>query len=378
MKTPAALPTAVIISQTDWGLVWVFAHDLANHLAEKGHPVVFFNPFPKRFPRFAEWRRLLGRLLDWPQLTRCAGHPRPAGLRVRTPLTLPDRNRLFTWINRRLLLPRLKRMIPGSGVASQGPWVFVFLPFATPVAFAAMLAPSRLVYAQREGYGDDPCLKHLRNLESDLLKRADLVIASGGVLANKSRDQERQVLDIPGLVDFSIFYRPPTPAAAGVPLCCYFGHVNERVDLPLLLRVAERFRLRVIGPVQGGWPTGAPGEIMGMVPTERVAELLADCDVVVIPYLLNSFTRNIFPYKIFQAFAQGKPVVATRLPALEPFSSLLYVAGSAEEFLQQIARAAGEGIEVKRRRQETARRQDRSLVLESLRLRLMDEAAGAT
>ena len=241
-----------------------------------------------------------------------------------------------------------------------------------------MLAPSRLVYARREGYGDDPGLRHLRNLESDLLQRADLVIASGGVLANKSRDRSARYWIFPGLVDFAVFFRPPTPPAAGVPLCCFFGHVNERVDLPLLLRVAKRFRLRVIGPVQGGWPTGAPGEIIGMVPTARVAELLADCDVVVIPYLLNSFTRNIFPYKIFQAFAQGKPVVATRLPALEPFSSLLYLAGSAEEFLQQIARAAGEGIEVKRRRQEAARQQDRRLVLESLRLRLMDETAGAT
>ena len=378
MTTPAALPTAVVISQSDWGMVWVFAHDLASHLAEKGHPVVFFNPFPKRFPRFAEWRRLLGRLLDWPQMTRCAGHPRPAGLRVRTPMTLPDRNRLFTWINRRLLLPRLKRMVPAGNGASRGPWVFVFLPFATPVAFAAMLAPSRLVYARRDGYDDDLGLRHLDNREAELLQKAELVISAGQALAARSRALGGQVLDIPGLVDFAAFFRPVTGKKAGAPLCCYFGHVNERVDLPLLLRVAERFRLRVIGPVQGGWPAGAPGEIMGVVPTERVAELLADCDVVVIPYLLNAFTLNIFPYKIYQAFAQGKPVVATRLPALEPLSSLLYMAGSAEEFLEQIARAAREGVEVKLSRQETARRQDRSLVLESLRLSLMEETEGPT
>jgi hypothetical protein len=97
---------------------------------------------------------------------------------------------------------------------------------------------------------------------------------------------------------------------------------------------------------------------------------------VVIPYLLNGFTRSIFPYKIFQAFAQGKPVVATRLPALEPLAHLLYLASSPGEFMDQIARAAAEGPEVKFRRQEMARQYDRYTVLESLRLRLLKGNGG--
>jgi hypothetical protein len=97
---------------------------------------------------------------------------------------------------------------------------------------------------------------------------------------------------------------------------------------------------------------------------------------VVIPYRLTGFSHSIFPYKIYQAFAQGLPVVATRLPALEPLEALLYFAETPEEFLEQIARAACEGLEIKLRRQEVARRHDRSLVLESLRQRLMDGEMG--
>jgi|GEM_PF-2427390 len=367
----ADLPAVVLISQSEWGLAWVFAHDLARHFAENGHPVVFLNPFPKRFPRPGEWRRLLGRLLDRPRLTHFVNHPRPAGLRILTPITLPDRNGFFTWINRRFLLPGLKKKILASCDGRDRRFVFVFLPFATPVALAGMLVPSRLVYARRDGYDDDPGLRNLDSREGELLQRADMVITAGQILAAKSRGPGHQVLDIPGLVDFSAFFRPVTGNQAGAPLCCYFGHVNERVDLPLLLKIGERYRLRIIGRISVNWPAGTNVEITGMVPHDRVPELLAAVDIVVIPYRLTGFSRSIFPYKIFQAFAQGKPVVATRLPALEPLAHLLYLASSAGEFLEQIARAAVEGDDVKLRRQEMARQHDRHAVLESLRQRLL-------
>lgn len=371
MMKETALPTVVVLSQSDWGLAWVFAHDLASHFAVQGHAVVYVNPFPKRFPRPGEWRRLLGRLLDRPRLTRFVKHPQPPGLQVRTPLTLPDRNRLFTWINRRLLLPRLERRVLAAGHGGGRPWVFVFQPFATAVAFAARLDPARLVYARRDSYSDDPGLKYLRLRENELLAKADLVVCAGPVLAARSRDLGEKVLDIPGLVDFAAFFRPTAEKPAADPLCCYFGHVNERVDLELLLGVAEHCRLRVIGRISVDWPAAASVECTGMVPYDRVPEHLAAADVVIIPYRLTGFSQSIFPYKIFQAFAQGKPVVVTRLPALEPLAPLLYFAATPEEFLEQIARAASEGLAIKLRRQQLARRYDRQAVLESLRQRLM-------
>jgi glycosyltransferase involved in cell wall biosynthesis len=366
----------VLFSQSEWGLAWVFAHDLARHFAGKGHPVVFLAPFPKRFPRLSEWRRLLGRLLGRSRLAGFADHPHPPGVRFLTPLTLPDSRRLFTWINRRFLLPGLKKKILAACAGRERRLVFIFLPFATPVALAGMLAPYRLVYARRDAYDDDPGLRHLDSREAELLQEADLVISAGQVLAARSRAQGGRVLDIPGLVDFSAFFRPLTVKRTGPPLCCYFGHVNERIDLPLLQRVGERYRLRIIGRISVDWPAQGNIERCGMVPHDRVAGLLADADVVVIPYRLMGFTSSLFPYKIFEAFAQGKPVVVTRLPALEPLERLLYMASSEAEFLEQIARAAGEGPEIKLERQALARRHDRETVLESLRQRLMTAGKG--
>jgi glycosyltransferase involved in cell wall biosynthesis len=373
----AGLPAVVLFSQTEWGLVWVFAHDLARHFAGKGHPVVFLAPFPKRFPRLSEWRRLLGRLLRRSRLAGFADHPHPPGVRFLTPLTLPDSRRLFTWINRRFLLPGLQRRVLAACGGGTRRFVFLFQPFRTPATLAARLCPERLVYARRDSYGDDPGLKRLCIVEEELAAAADLIIAAGPVLAGRSREFARKVLDIPALVDYPAFYRSPAAAPVADPLCCYLGHVNERIDLPLLRRVAERYRLRVIGRISVAWPEAGGVERLGMVPHDRVPELLAAADVMVIPYRLEGFARSIFPYKIFQAFAQGKPVVATRLPALEPLAHLLYLAASAGEFLEQIARAAGEGPEIKLERQALARRYDRETVLESLRQRLLAAGCGA-
>ena len=372
----SGLPAVLIFSQTEWGLAWVFAHDLARYFLEKGHAVVFLDPFPKRFPRLGEWRRLVGRLFDQPKLSGFSAQPRPAGMRFITPLTLPDRNRLFSWINYRLLLPGLRRRVLAACPGCDRRLVFAFQPFATPVALAAMLAPSRLIYARRDGYGADPRLKHLRMSEVELEEKADLIVACGQVLAKSSRGAADKVVDIPGLVDYALFFRPAGGQPAGPPLCCYFGHVNERVDLALLNGVARRYRLRVIGRVSVPWFPEGGVEQVGAVPHDQVAGLLAGCDVVVIPYRLGGFFDSIFPYKIFQAFAQGKPVVTTPLPALQPLAALLYFAATADEFVEQIGRAASEGLDVKLRRQELARRHDLSAALGSLRQRLLNAENG--
>lgn len=360
----------VLLAQVEWDFVWVFSQDLAVFLAGRGHPVVYVNPFPKRFPRLNEWRRLLHRL----RCKRPTPTPLPPGVRVVNPLVFPD---VFSWLtrfNRRFLLPRLARHIQALLPDSVLPLVFNFLPFATPMALADLLNPAFRIYACRSGWSDEIPPGRRGNREPALLQAAHVILTSSPVLSRRHRRFGEKIVEIPAMVDFPLFFRQPRPAApAPEPIrCCFFGHVNERIDVELLRAVAAEFPLDVVGRVSVEWTT-RPGEqfhFHGLVPHDELPALIAQADVFVFPYRRDAFTANIFPYKIYECFAMGRPVVATPLPALDEVGDLVYRAAAADEFLDAVRRAADEAPHLAKRRQELARRHDRQAVLGAIAERI--------
>ena len=66
---------------------------------------------------------------------------------------------------------------------------------------------------------------------------------------------------------------------------------------------------------------------------------VAHFDVCTIPFRVNALTRAVDPVKLYEYLAAGKPVVSTRLPEVEARQSLCYVAGTPEEFLEQLTLA---------------------------------------
>jgi len=60
-------------------------------------------------------------------------------------------------------------------------------------------------------------------------------------------------------------------------------------------------------------------KITGMVPHSEVPEWIAQADIGVLTFPAEGATRDIFPTKVLQYMAQGKPVVANPLPGLVDF-----------------------------------------------------------
>ncbi len=58
-----------------------------------------------------------------------------------------------------------------------------------------------------------------------------------------------------------------------------------------------------------------------------------------IPARINDYTSAMFPMKFFEYLAAGLPVVATPLPALEPYGSVVGLAADAEGFGRRRGRA---------------------------------------
>ena len=77
--------------------------------------------------------------------------------------------------------------------------------------------------------------------------------------------------------------------------------------------------------------------LLGRKRIEDVPRYIAACDVCLLPYQINEWTRNIDSLKLYEYLACGKPVVATDVPAARRFSEVVRIAASREEFVASVA-----------------------------------------
>jgi hypothetical protein len=108
------------------------------------------------------------------------------------------------------------------------------------------------------------------------------------------------------------------------------------------------------------------------------------------PYLVNGYTHNIYPLKLHEYLASGKPVVGTPIRSLQDFTHVLQLASTVDDWCAALARALAPGlVGESAARQEVARKYDWSELIHRIaericahlnpelrdRLRLIDFAA---
>jgi hypothetical protein len=77
--------------------------------------------------------------------------------------------------------------------------------------------------------------------------------------------------------------------------------------------------------------------------------VLAGMDVGLIPFRRTELTRATNPIKLYEYFSHGIPVVAARLPEIERYRDLVYIADNADDFVAQIGNALNESRDDARR-----------------------------
>jgi glycosyltransferase involved in cell wall biosynthesis len=180
-----------------------------------------------------------------------------------------------------------------------------------------------------------------------LLPRFDVVTAVAAPLAESlAVDAGHAVIHVGNGVDLAA-YGPGAPDTAASlpelpeePFAVYLGTVEQRVDVDLLLRTAERLPVVVAGP--------ATGEIaerlrrgrarwIGPLPVGSVPALLRRARVGLLPHIPGPFTASMDPMKLLEYLAAGLPVVTT-LPSLAATSERV-TAADREGYVDAVAAA---------------------------------------
>lgn len=357
----------------------VNVHHLARRFAERGHRVLFVESTGLRSPALGsahDVSRITRRLKRWRQGVREVER----NLFVLSPLAMPWR---WPMPARRMSMRWIARAARRAAkrLDMRDPVLWAFLPTALR---AIQRNPGCLrVYQCVDHYAANPGVDGpwIESIERALLDRADLVLATSDVLADRLREHRQDVVSLPNVADVDLFGRavheelpePPELAALPKPRVIYVGNLAAyRIDfewLDALATARTGVQLVFVGVVGLGDADELPEACRRLVarpnvhliepkPQAELPAFLRHCDAALIPFLDNEHTRGSFPLKFWEYAAGGLPVVARDLPNFrdELLRDVLHLADDEASFIEAVDEALrASGSERRLARHELAR-----------------------
>lgn len=197
----------------------------------------------------------------------------------------------------------------------------------------------------------------LEEIEGWGLSKVDLVFASSQSQFESRKPRHENTFFVPNACDFESYSRayrdclprPEELSTVESPIVGFVGRISEKIDWELICQVAEKrpdWSLVFVGPIVAKEAVltavrqlrmQANALFVGAKPVGSLPGYLSAFDVCIIPYRLNASTNTMYPVKLHECLATGKPVVATALRELQPFSAILELANGSDDFVQAIA-----------------------------------------
>jgi glycosyltransferase involved in cell wall biosynthesis len=382
----------ILISSIEWDFNWQGHQEIAKRLAEAGNRVLYVENMGVRSPGLHDARRVAQRFSHW------AGSLLDGGVRlvspnlyVCSPLILPPfGGRIRHQINRRLLLPLLRRVV--QNLRFNPAVIWTFLPTDTVASLVGMLRRPEgvVVYYCIADFAELTPHRHdILKSERSIIEMSDVVFAQGPQLAEHCSLHGRRVEVFPFGVNLNVFTKnnghpngsPADDSANGSaaarrhdsaselmsalprPVIGYVGGVHKFFDAQMLAAMARarpEWSWVLVGPVQT-----SPRELkripnvhlVGPKAHEELPDYIRRFDVGIVPYVSNTYTATVVPTKINEYLAMGKPVVSTNLPEVSSFNGrhgvIITSPNRPAEFVASIERAllsSAEDAVVNRRR----------------------------
>lgn len=205
-------------------------------------------------------------------------------------------------------------------------------------------------------YYSEKIREDLKQAEKFILPIADLVIVTSPFLQKEKSKFNSNVHLVKNAVDyeqFSIFQSfdnmPKDMEGIPKPIIGYIGAINEKLDFELLAYIAHKrpqWSFVFIGDYVNNPKSSEsykfiqqhPSNVflLGKRDVKEVPRYIHACDVCIMPYCRNDYTKAIDSLKLYEYFACGKPVVATDISVTRGYSQVVYIAKDGDDFIQKL------------------------------------------
>lgn len=263
--------------------------------------------------------------------------------------------RLLSKINDRILVNAIKKALKELHSSD-----FIFFNSFNPLYLSNLpnsFRPARFIYQSRDNIRAlEPYLqKHGANAELCAIQNADLSIATSKELQKDlTLLSGKKVEYLPNAADFDTFRRAydqilPVPVelkGINKQIIGYTGNICHRTDYELLQKICLEHpdkAVVMVGP-RNHWNSttidldAIPNlHFVGPKPIEALPTYLAHFDVLILPFLRNEVTKSIYPLKINEYLASGKPIIATPFSEdMAEFSKVVRLESDHDKFVKAI------------------------------------------
>jgi glycosyltransferase involved in cell wall biosynthesis len=225
-------------------------------------------------------------------------------------------------------------------------------------------------YHIADEYTFSPIEKPIGELEARLISRADQVFIHSPAMLEKKGKLNPQTAFVPNGVNYRAYATPlsepidlkPIPH----PRVGYVGIIKTQLDLTLLSALAQRhpeWSFVLVGPRGnlGGQRelihklSSMPNvHLLGGKPVSALPAYTQHLDVCLLCYKVNDYTKFIYPLKLHEYLASGRPVVGSPIHSLQEFAHIIRLARTTDEWSQALtdllapAACSAEQVEARR------------------------------
>jgi glycosyltransferase involved in cell wall biosynthesis len=309
-------------------------------------PVLYVNSIGMRTPSPGEGRMFLSRVRRKLRSVRRGLVRVSDGFCVISPILIPSRAgiALGGW-----LVPRAVRSAARKQQIGR-PLVWVACP--TAAEFVEALDPAAVLYQRTDRY---ECFRgvdgeRIRNLDEWLKARADLTVFCSTALYEREAGGCRNACYVDHGVDFDRFAsasgdqssEPADLAGLRRPRIGFVGGIDAHTfDAELFGDIARRLpeaQFILVGAcsLPPHWCELPNVLRLGPRPYEAVADYMAACDVLIMPWNRSSWIEACNPVKLKEYLATGRPIVSTAFGELRRYDGLVRNAAGADEFVEAI------------------------------------------
>jgi teichuronic acid biosynthesis glycosyltransferase TuaH len=272
------------------------------------------------------------------------------------PINFLPEGKLYNWfseLNQQIVLNALIKVLDTYNIRE-----YIFINFFDPFFLRNIpdeIRPVKFIYQCMDDISQEAYTKkHGVRLEHEIVKNADIVLCTSHELTKIKSAISPNVHFHPNAADIELFRtaatdildRPRGLIFNDKKIIGFTGSIEYRTDFELLYEVAKYHSDKIVylvGPVTGDGHvksglTKLPNVVFaGAKKLNELPSYLQYFDCCIIPYKVNKLTASIYPLKINEYLAAGKPVVATHFSEdIFSFSDHAFIAETRDQFLRMI------------------------------------------